>query len=97
MVRAAQASPDHGFCGVSARAGSAPHSGARGAHGARRLGGAEEKNAGGGGALLGSGHGCFAGGGRTPAHLFRRGGSKIYYVEDLYQMPEYRYTVVSKV
>ena len=23
------------------------------------------------------------GGGRTPAHLFRRGGSKIYYVEDL--------------
>ena len=23
------------------------------------------------------------GGGRTPAHLFRRGGSKIYFVEDL--------------
>ena len=101
MVRAAQASPDHGFCGVSARAGSAPHSGARGAHGARTgraaLAAPKKKMQEGGAHFWGLDTAVSRGGGRTPAHLFRRGGSKIYYVEDLYQMPEYRYTVVSKV
>ena len=45
---------------------------------------APKKKMQGGGALSGSGHGCFAGGGRTLAHLFRGGGSKNYYLGDLY-------------
>ena len=32
----------------------------------------------GGGALSGSGHGCFAPRGHTPAHVFRRGGATNY-------------------
>ena len=57
-----------------------PDSGARVAHGARRLGGAEEKNAGGGAHFggLDTAVSRGGGGGRTPAHLFRRGDSKNY-------------------
>ena len=50
------------------------------------LGGAEEKNAGGGGR---SGHGCFAVGGRTPAQAFRRRGSKSNYFAHSYPLTSY--------
>ena len=53
---------------------------------ARRLGGAEEKNAG-GGRTIGVWTRLFrGGGGRTLAHLFRGGGSKNYYLGDLYRI-----------
>ena len=61
---------------------------------ARRLGGAEEKNAG-GGRTIGVWTRLFrGGGGRTLAHLFRGGGSKNYYLGDLYTLQTAKLTAL---